>query len=139
MQGLATALTHLPVASNGPDFISGGSGWLGAGLLGLVLAWLLLRHLPEKDQLIMKLISTHEEQRKSQADIYRAERATTLDAFKCDLETVVEHCEHDNAEIVAMVRQEMSRLNETLSKFDDTLGRLSNRIETLPLPKERKP
>lgn len=30
------------------DPISGGAGWIGAGLLGLVLGWLLLMHLPAK-------------------------------------------------------------------------------------------
>lgn len=32
------------------DPISGGAGWVGAGLLGLVLGWLLLVHLPAKDK-----------------------------------------------------------------------------------------
>ena len=34
------------------DPISGGAGWLGAGLLGLVLGWLFLWHIPKlgKDQ-----------------------------------------------------------------------------------------
>lgn len=39
------------------DPISGGGGWFGAGLLGLVLAWLLLRHLPGKDQQILDIIN----------------------------------------------------------------------------------
>jgi hypothetical protein len=33
-----------------PASLGGSSGWVGAGLLGLVLAWLLLRHLPDKDR-----------------------------------------------------------------------------------------
>src|SRR5689334_4997153 len=32
------------------DSLSGGAGWFGAGLLGLVLGWLLLVHLPSKDK-----------------------------------------------------------------------------------------
>lgn len=31
-----------------PDPISGGGGWVGAGLLGAVLSWLLLKYLPEE-------------------------------------------------------------------------------------------
>jgi uncharacterized membrane protein YgaE (UPF0421/DUF939 family) len=39
--------------TGGPvDGISGGAGWAGAGLLGLVLAWLLLKYLPDKDKQI---------------------------------------------------------------------------------------
>lgn len=30
------------------DPIAGGAGWVGAGLLGMVLSWLLLKHLPEQ-------------------------------------------------------------------------------------------
>lgn len=32
------------------DAISGGAGWVGAGLLGAVLSWLLLIHLPARDK-----------------------------------------------------------------------------------------
>ena len=38
------------------DSISGGAGWVGAGLLGLVLGWLMLKHLPDKDKQISGLI-----------------------------------------------------------------------------------
>jgi hypothetical protein len=43
-----------------PDPISGGAGWVGAGLLGLVLFWLLMRHLPAKDQQIERIIGKHD-------------------------------------------------------------------------------
>ena len=41
-----------------PDIsaIAGGAGWAGAGLLGLVLGWLMLWHLPAKDRQIHLLI-----------------------------------------------------------------------------------
>jgi BMFP domain-containing protein YqiC len=39
------------------DPISGGAGWVGAGLLGLVLGWLLLKHLPDKDKKEERLIA----------------------------------------------------------------------------------
>jgi intracellular sulfur oxidation DsrE/DsrF family protein len=38
------------------DPISGGAGWVGTGLLGLILAWLLLRHLPDKDRIVLELV-----------------------------------------------------------------------------------
>lgn len=38
------------------DPLSGGAGWVGAGLLGLVLFWLLVIHLPSKDKQIKELI-----------------------------------------------------------------------------------
>lgn len=36
--------------------LAGSGGWAGAGLLGLVLGWLLLRHLPAKDVQLEKLV-----------------------------------------------------------------------------------
>ena len=46
----------LLLAQTGVDPFSGYSGWAGAGLLGLVLAWLLLRHLPDKDKQIERMV-----------------------------------------------------------------------------------
>lgn len=42
------------------DPLGGGSGWVGAGLLGLVLSWLLWKHLPEKDRQVADLVAKHE-------------------------------------------------------------------------------
>jgi thiamine kinase-like enzyme len=39
--------------------LSGGAGWVGAGLLGLVLSWLLFFHLPAKDRQLKEMIETH--------------------------------------------------------------------------------
>lgn len=66
------------------DPISGGGGWLGAGLLGLVLAWLLLRHLPSKDAQIERLV----ESRDAMVRAVVAEHRATV-------ERVVGHCEEE--------------------------------------------
>ena len=50
----------LLAAADSLDPLAGGSGWVGAGLLGLVLCWLLFRHLPEKDKQLAELVSKHE-------------------------------------------------------------------------------
>lgn len=61
-----------------PTDLAGGSGWAGAGLLGLVLAWLLLRHLPEKDRMLSDIIEKHDtverEQRKEYLTSLKEER-----------------------------------------------------------------
>lgn len=36
--------------NNPTDVISGGAGWVGSGLFGLVLGWLLFFHLPEDNK-----------------------------------------------------------------------------------------
>lgn len=59
--GANATMTHLPylvaplpavLLAQAADPISGGAGWVGAGLLGSVLAWLLFIHLPRKDKQI---------------------------------------------------------------------------------------
>lgn len=40
--------------------LSGGAGWVGAGLLGCVLAWLMFKHLPDKDKLVKDLLASHD-------------------------------------------------------------------------------
>jgi len=54
------------------DPISGGAGWIGAGLLGAVLCWLLLVHLPAKDKQIRELIDSHLKAEKEQRADFHA-------------------------------------------------------------------
>ena len=55
------------------DTLTGGSGWAGAGLLGLMLAWLLTRHIPA---IMLEL-------KEARVD------------FKAALQQVVDHCEKE--------------------------------------------
>ena len=41
------------------DGLSGGAGWVGAGMLGAVLGWLLFVYLPAKDKQIKDLLADH--------------------------------------------------------------------------------
>lgn len=59
-----------------PSEIVGTTGWVGAGLLGLVLAWLLGIHLPAKDKQIRELLDTGIKQmevKDAQLEKFRAE------------------------------------------------------------------
>ena len=55
----AVSVTML-VAQANPEPLSGGAGWVGAGLLGLVLCWLLLKHLPDKDRQLENFIKSRD-------------------------------------------------------------------------------
>jgi hypothetical protein len=48
--------------------ISGSAGWVGTGLLGSVLAWLLFVHLPSKDKQLKDMIDSKDTQFKSMVD-----------------------------------------------------------------------
>jgi hypothetical protein len=102
-------------AATPPDIISGGAGWVGAGLLGSVLGWLLFINIPAKDKqiagmiesrdaLVKEMSAAHQEAIKSLAADYRAavadmdRRCTEMDRerrhdYNGQLQTIVTHCE----------------------------------------------
>jgi hypothetical protein len=62
LQPFFAAFAQTASVSAGPaDLLGGASGWAGAGLLGAVLSWLLLKHLPAKDTQIEKLVDSKDE------------------------------------------------------------------------------
>jgi hypothetical protein len=64
------------------------SGWVGAGLLGSVLGWLLMKHLPEKDAQIERMIERH---RLELAQALTQQRADSLAALE---RILVQHDAH---------------------------------------------
>jgi len=116
------------------DPIAGASGWVGAGLLGLVLGWLLFKHLPEKDrqlETIMKLkdeqiflvIRTHDEQDRTQQAV-----------FQQALQKVVDHCEREMSKSSETVKAGLEEVRVTLLYLTGH-GVLPN-VPDLPLPKD---
>jgi hypothetical protein len=81
------------------DSLSGGAGWVGAGLLGLVLGWLLLKHLPEKDAQIERLIARADERGDKQDAEHQRSLAMIMDR-------------HDarNKEMIMAMREEFARM-----------------------------
>lgn len=71
--------------------LAGQSGWVGAGLLGLVLSWLLLVHLPNKDKQLTTLWESWDK-RLSEKDAYVREMAKE---FRIALDLVVQHCQEE--------------------------------------------
>ncbi len=68
--------------------VSGSSGWAGAGLLSVVLGWLLFRHLPEKDRQVKELIDTH-----MAALRFRDECLATIGGNHVQvIDRVIDHC-----------------------------------------------
>ena len=81
------------------SLLTGVGGWAGAGLLGLVLGWLLMRHLPAKDQQIKDFIESK--------DMLVKDMITE---FKGALHLVVTHCRDENL----LARKEYREQTETL-------------------------
>ena len=77
------------------DQAAGIAGWTGTGLLGSVLAWLMFKHLPAKDQQVKELIQTHLQELRDKDKAFVAELRDQRVEFRASLEKVVAHCEEE--------------------------------------------
>jgi hypothetical protein len=108
-----------------PDPISGGAGWFGAGLLGAVLAWLLLVHLPARDKQLKEILDRHDTRiREKDSEIeaitqlHRDALDTAIRAYREELRTERETCERRDA---ALMRQ-LAENNKALVASLDRVG-----------------
>lgn len=85
------------------DPISGGAGWIGAGLLGSVLAWLLLKHLPEKDRQTKELIDGYSETIKTLHTDCAAERRDLSDRFETAIDKICDRHRKDKDEVIDFI------------------------------------
>lgn len=88
------------------DPLSGGAGWMGAGLLGLVLAWLLLKHLPT-------LMTSHE-----------AHVSGLVLAFTKEQQLEREHCARLHTEQMAEHRVTQAAQTQTRHEMRNMLNQL---------------
>lgn len=102
----------LAQASDPSDPLSGGAGWVGAGLLGAVLAWLLFIHLPAKDKLITNLmdryLAAEAAQRAEHAELEKAQRDEGLAALHS-------------------LKDDLVRVQTSLDKLGNTIDALKER------------
>ena len=77
------------------DPISGGGGWLGAGLLGLVLSWLCLVHLPTKD----RREDEKDKRNQERMDKKDAQLTEMMREFRAALDAVIVHCNAETERI----------------------------------------
>lgn len=119
--------------STATETIAGGAGWVGAGLLGSVLAWLLFIHIPtkdkqakEKDELFAKSVKDKDEshnamtERQQQrmeklmldhaASLEKADKERRQD-FSEALSRSLEHCQRETAMLRDMLGREMSEVS----------------------------
>lgn len=104
---LATAAI---LAQSITDPISGNTGWVGAGLLGGVLGWLLFVHLPNKDKQIKDLVAEHNGTVKEVADAHAAALKEVTATFKEETKAERVSCE-----------THFSRLADAMSRSNDAI------------------
>jgi uncharacterized protein YktB (UPF0637 family) len=114
------------------DPLSGGAGWVGTGLLGSVLGWLLFIHLPNKDKQIAGLIESRDklvkdlsaEFRASVSDIFNRSSAQDKERredFKESLQKVVDHCEKEISMTSSYMRKDIDELSRLLTDFNKNM------------------
>jgi hypothetical protein len=117
------------------DALGGAPAWVGTGLLGSVLGWLLFLHLPNKDKQIAGLIESRDAAMKALAADYRASLMDLTnrfietdkerrDDYKQSLQVVVNHCEKETAMTNDAIRKdlgEMSSLAASLRQLVEEL------------------
>lgn len=92
--------------------LSGGAGWIGAGLLGLVLFWLLVIHLPNKDKQIKELLEGKDKQISEIIAAFRSESKEGRTEFKEALSVIQTAADRRMNELSTTLRNEFERLNE---------------------------
>lgn len=102
-----------PLLAEGPD-LSGASGWAGAGMLGMVLFWLLYKHIP--------VLTTG----------YLNQIKDLSDTFERSLDRVVKHCEDETNNLASTWKVEVDRLVTGIrSAKREESDRLSTTLEAV--------
>jgi len=112
---LPTVSCVLLIAQIAADPISGGAGWIGAGLLGAVLAWLMFVHLPGKDKLIRELQAESQAFVQRLMDRHDAAVKAQQEMFTSSLRGVTDHCS--------------TELDKIASRFSDGIGEILQRLD----------
>ena len=130
---LNTLVILIGQTSTSVDPLAGASGWIGSGLLGSVLAWLLFVHLPNKDKQILGLIESRDKLvekltvdfRQSLNDIVNKTEAKDKERsedFKQSLQKVVDHCEKEVTGTVESLKKEVDRISQYVGELTKRVG-----------------
>ncbi len=101
---------------------SGATGWTSFGIAGLVLAWLLLKHLPAKDAQIERLIS------RSDTELRDARKE-----YKDALASIAKELEVGVAIVQKAVGDEMLRNRDALHALRNVVAEVNGKIQLLGL------
>lgn len=89
-------LSTILLASDTPtDTISGGAGWVGAGLLGVVLWWLLFIHLPNKDKQMISLMESKDKSIKEVTDAHGKALEQVISTFRSEIKDERSSCQEN--------------------------------------------
>lgn len=107
MRTISLAIVIAQSAPTNLDPISGGAGWVGAGLLGGVLGWLLFLYLPSKDKQLKELVESKDSQLREMAKEFRLDLDKIVAAFHTEMGAM-------RSEVYQPVSKLLERLTATL-------------------------
>lgn len=107
------------------DPLGGTAGWVGTGLLGAVLSWLLLVRLPANDKQIKDLMDSRDQLTKEMAEKHAAQMKelalsfgkqieSTMTAYEQNLREKRQDFKENLDRVIAASREETVMLNQTL-------------------------
>lgn len=108
-------MLFLLIAQQTSDPLSGGAGWVGAGLLGLVLSWLLLKHLPDKDKQFATFVSDKDTHIDDQRKEFTATLSSMMTSFRAEASAERAACEKHFGTLAESMNKAFSTLGEQLS------------------------
>ena len=104
----------LLLAQLSTEALSGSSGWIGTGLLGAVLSWLLFVHLPSKDKQLTLLMDGKDRI----AEVILKQQLVNFERMEAgyhnDLKIVAEHCKHELENVTRQFNQELAAFREVM-------------------------
>jgi len=129
--------------------LSGASGWAGAGILGLVLAWLFFKHLPDKDALLEraqagkdKQLSEKDTQIQNLIVSHNQREDKARETYERNVALLTEHCEREMqvmSDGVGKKVDTIASMIDSLNKLVDSLQRAQQHVErTAQVQRENK-
>lgn len=109
-----------------PDPISGGAGWFGAGLLGVVIAWLCLKHIPDREKQHDKDMDRAWAAINQQSADHKATITKLASDYKQDLDRIAGHCEKETTQVAEISERRLTHITDT---FHREVGFLTAAIE----------
>ena len=98
------------------DPLTGGAGWAGAGILSLILSWLLFVRLPAQDKMVKDMVDGHNERvdKITVANLLSLEKREAM--FQLALDKVISHYEREMTEMGGLFREEMQKIREEIKQ-----------------------
>jgi hypothetical protein len=124
------------------DQISGGAGWVGAGLLGVVLGWVFLIRWPANDKMIDKmiesrdktvenLVTSHEDHVKSLVAAWTATDKERREEFKGSLQMILSYTQARDAQMAKDMASRDSVVDRRLEEFTQAVIDFRRTMEDL--------